>query len=311
MSRNNTSQRQRTANNPLLLGKFNQTTIRYLSGSLGPLSQVVGRADTATQSNGGFGGGTYNHWFRIDLLTPAWIITAKGPPRPKYIQISAYDINKNPIQGRGIFDADSVRVNDKNGLYFPYLDTIMSAGSNLYNTYNQYRLDKSDERYFPLEAGSYLICVSSTRNERIDYTMALVVEFPTDEIIIALEDDERAFLLKETAIDFNNTVNIPSLVSVDTTISLVPGVPNGFTENTCTINSGVTVTIIEGSTWLIGEQIPSAQASLYSVLGEPGNDLYFESIHDHSLAEWREVWERDFQRTAPFPELLVAFTNRS
>ena len=189
MSRNSTSQRQRTAKNPLLLGKFNQTTIRYLSGSLGPLSQVVGRADTATQSNGGFGGGTYNHWFQIDLLTPAWIITAKGPPRPKYIQISAYDINKNPIQGRGIFDADSVRINGKNGLYFPYLDTIMSAGSNLYNTYNRYRLDKSDERYFPLEAGSYLICVSSTRNERIDYTMALVVEFPTDEVIIALEDD--------------------------------------------------------------------------------------------------------------------------
>jgi len=311
MSRNSTSQRQRTAKNPLLLGKFNQTTIRYLSGSLGPLSQVVGRADTATQSNGGFGGGTYNHWFQIDLLTPAWIITAKGPPRPKYIQISAYDINKNPIQGRGIFDADSVRINGKNGLYFPYLDTIMSAGSNLYNTYNRYRLDKSDERYFPLEAGSYLICVSSTRNERIDYTMALVVEFPTDEVIIALEDDERAYLLKETAINFNNTINIVSPVSVDTSISLVPGVPNGFTENTCTINPGVTVTIIEGSAWLIGEQIPSAQAPLYSMLGEPGNDLYFESIHDHSLAEWREVWERDFQQTEPFPELLVAFTNRS
>lgn len=311
MSRNSTSQRQRTAKNPLLLGKFNQTTIRYLSGSLGPLSQVVGRADTATQSNGGFGGGTYNHWFQIDLLTPAWIITAKGPPRPKYIQISAYDINKNPIQGRGIFDADSVRINGKNGLYFPYLDTIMSAGSNLYNTYNRYRLDKSDERYFPLEAGSYLICVSSTRNERIDYTMALVVEFPTDEVIIALEDDERAYLLKETAIDFGNTVNIGSLISVDTSISLVPGVPNGFTELTCTINPGVTVTLIEGSTWLIGEQIPSAQAPLYSMLGEPGNDLYFESIHDHSLAEWREVWERDFQQTEPFPELLVAFTSRS
>jgi len=311
MIRNSTSQRQRTASNPLVLGKFSQTTIRYLSGSLGPLNQVVGRADTGTQSNGGFGGGTYNHWFQVDLVTPAWIIAAKGPPRPKYIQVSAYDINRNPIQGRGIFDADSVRVNGKNGLYFPYLDTIMSAGSDLYNTYNRYRLDKGDERYFPLEAGSYLICVSSTRNERIDYTMALVVEFPPDEVIIALEDDERAYLLKETAIDFSRTINVISPVSVDTIISPSADVPNGFTELTCTINSGVTVTILDGSTWLIGEQIPSEQTPSFSVLAEPGNELYFDTIHDHSLAEWREVWERDFQQTEPFPELLVAFTNRS
>jgi len=187
----------------------------------------------------------------------------------------------------------------------------MSAGSDLYNTYNRYRLDKGDERYFPLEAGSYLICVSSTRNERIDYTMALVVEFPPDEVIIALEDDERAYLLKETAIDFSRTINVISPVSVNTIISPSADVPNGFTELTCTINSGVTVTIVDGSTWLIGEQIPSEQAPSFSVLAEPGNELYFDTIHDHSIAEWREVWERDFQQTEPFPELLVAFTNRS
>ena len=44
--RNGTPQRQRTQNNPLNLGSFDQTSLRYLRGSLGPASQVVGRADT-------------------------------------------------------------------------------------------------------------------------------------------------------------------------------------------------------------------------------------------------------------------------
>ena len=303
MARNSLSkQNTRSAKNPFSLGSFGELTLRYLTGSLGPKNKVI---------SGGYGEGEYNHWYSITLTRPGWIVVIKGGTRPKYINVSAYDLNRNPIEGRGIFDADSVKINGQNGLYFPYLDTIMSAGSDLYNTYNRYRLDKGDERYFPLEAGSYLICVSSTRNERIDYTMALVVEFPPDEVIIALEDDERAYLLKETAIDFSRTINVISPVSVNTIISPSADVPNGFTELTCTINPGVTVTILDGSAWLIGEQIPSAQTPSFSVLAEPGNDLYFDTIHDHSLAEWREIWERDFQQTEPFPELLVAFTNRS
>ncbi len=74
MSRGQTSQPQRTQNNPLVLGTFSSTALRYLHGSLGPKYQVIGRADTRTQSNGGFGGGTYNHWFQINLARPGWII---------------------------------------------------------------------------------------------------------------------------------------------------------------------------------------------------------------------------------------------
>ncbi len=70
MSRNQTSQPQRTQNNPLVLGTFSSTALRYLHGSLGPKYQVIGRADTRTQSNGGFGGGTYNHWFQINSTEP-------------------------------------------------------------------------------------------------------------------------------------------------------------------------------------------------------------------------------------------------
>ena len=61
MARNQATQRQRTAQDPLLIGTFDETALRYLQGTLGPTNQLVGRADTGLSSNGGFGGGTYNH----------------------------------------------------------------------------------------------------------------------------------------------------------------------------------------------------------------------------------------------------------
>lgn len=185
---NASTQRQRTRNNPLVLGNFTETAVRYLKGKLGPENKLVGRADTDLSSNGGFGGGTYNHWFKINLNVSAWIIIAKGPPRPKYINVSVYDLNFNPIQGRGIFDADSVTVNKDGTIYNPYVGHVMSAQSDLYNFYNPFRLDKGDDRYFPLPIGEYLLCISSTRNEPLDYEVALVIETADLSPFLALED---------------------------------------------------------------------------------------------------------------------------
>jgi len=165
---NQTSQRQRTKENPLDLGTFGELSLRYLTGTLGPLSQV---------GLNGYGGGTYNHWFRINLVSPAWIIVAKGGPRPNYIQTSVYDLNTNPVNGLPIFDADSIRqgLNNVGSVYIPYLDTVMSHQSDLYNSFDPVRLDRGDDRYYPLPAGSYLLCVSSTRNERIDYSVGMLL----------------------------------------------------------------------------------------------------------------------------------------
>jgi hypothetical protein len=59
-------------------------------------------------------------------------------------------------------------------------------------------LDRGDERYYPLEAGGYLICVSTTRNELLDYEVGLVVEFPATEMFISLEDEgDVALFLQE------------------------------------------------------------------------------------------------------------------
>jgi len=302
MSRGQTSQPQRTQNNPLVLGTFSSTALRYLHGSLGPKYQVIGRADTRTQSNGGFGGGTYNHWFQINLARPGWIIITKGPPRPKYIQVSTYELDKTPIQGESIFDADSVATNGE--AYIPYLNTMMSAQSDLYNNFSRLRLDRGDERYYPLGVGSYLLCVSTTRNEPLDYGIGVVIEFATTEGFFELEDSDGSLVSQETD---STTEGVISPVTINTTIPF----PGAFTESLCEINSGVTLTVADNATWLIGTAINAVDYDNYRFILEPGDDTYFDTIHDHSLSEWRRAWEESHQDTDAFPEIFVPLTNRS
>jgi hypothetical protein len=311
VARSQETQRQRTQNNPLVLGSFDTLTLRYLSGRLGPLNQLVGRADTNQQSNGGFGGGTYNHWFQVNLKRSGWIIIAKAGSRLNYIQTSVYDLNKNPIEGRGIFQGDSVEDETGTGIFYSYLNTMMGAQSDLYNTFVPARLDLGDERYYPLEAGGYLLCISTTRNELLDYEVGIVVEFPVAQLLIALEDEgDVGLLLQETGIDLGTTINVLSPVLTDTIISSLSGLPNGFTENICVITSGVTVTVLFGSEWLIGRRIPLEDTAQFGVITEPGDDLYFDTIHDHSLSEWKESWESTHQDTEKFPSVFVPLTNR-
>jgi hypothetical protein len=299
MARNQVSQPQRTQNNPLNLGSFNHTTLRYLKGTLGPKNQVVGYADTNQQSNGGFGGGTYNHWFQVNLESPAWIIIKKGPPRPQYIQVSAYDINRNPIQGNPIFDEDSVTVTIDGQIYFPYADTVMSTQSDLYNQFSSLRLDKGDERYYPLNAGSYLICVSSTRNETLNYEVGIVIEFTVAEQLWATEDN---FLcVQEYEID---VAEISSPITTDITFT-----QNVFVDTICQINAGVTVTIADGVTLLIASRIPLAALDDFGILLEPGDEEYFTTFHDHSLKEWTDAWNSSHQDTDKLPELFKTLVN--
>ena len=311
MTRSQEAQRQRTQNNPLVLRNFDTTSLKYLKGRLGPLNQLVGRADTSQQSNGGFGGGTYNHWFQVNLKEPAWIIVAKAGPRPNYIQTSVYDLNKQPIEGQGIFQDDSVEVTNGANTFYPYFATTMGAQSDLYNTFDAGRLDRGDERYYPLTAGGYLLCISTTRNELLDYEVGLVVEFPITEMFIATEDEADIDLfLQETAIDFSRTINVISPVTFNIVVSPSAEQPNGFTELLAIVNSGITVTVLSGSEWLIGDQIPSDQQDEYAIIVDeaPG---FFDSIHDHSLVEWQEYWEATHQDTDKFPDVFVPLTNRT
>ena len=146
---------------------------------MGPKNKVV---------SGGYGGGTYNHWFRIDISADAWIILAKGGRNPNYINVSAYDLNLTPIEGRSPFDKDSISETIDGEVYYPYVGHVMNKQSDLYNNFDPNRLDKGDLRYYPLRKGSYLLCISSTRNENIDYEVAFVVEFPITGFDLLLED---------------------------------------------------------------------------------------------------------------------------
>ena len=110
----------------------------------------------------------------------------------------------------------------------------MAAQSDLYNTSSATRADEGDDRYFPLGAGNYLICVSAERNEAFQYGVGLVVEFqtPQDELFFLCEDtSEITYLITEN--DLNSAVVefVPNTVTSGITLSTL----NGFTEDLCTI----------------------------------------------------------------------------
>ena len=188
-------QRQRTSNDPLPLGSFSATSIRLLTGNLGPVSRP---------NRGGYGGGSFNHWFKVKLETAGWIILANGSTKPKFINISAYDLNKNPIEGRAIFQADSIdQFNSEGVRQYPYLGTVQGAQSDSYHTFDARRLDRGDDRYFALPVGEYLICISSVRNEPVDYSVGVVVEISDPFPVLLLEDFTR-LLFEDT--DISNIV---------------------------------------------------------------------------------------------------------
>lgn len=297
MSRNNLSlQDTRTAGAPFDIGTFSETSLRYLTGKLGPKYEVI---------SNGYGNGEYNHWYRINLSSPAWIIAIKGGNNTKRFNISFYDLNRTPISGRSIFEYDTVAVGTGTGRYYPYVNTVMQAQSDLYNTYDRWRLDKGDERYYPLEPGSYLLCVSAVRNEPFDYGVGLVIEFPSTIALFALEDGESNLFQTETSIGIANTLEIACPVITNTSI---PSGFNGFSNNFCIVNPGITVTVASGSTWLI-QSVDNQEVEAFAFELEPGDDTYFTTVHDHSLTEWQEAWDRDHHPDDKFPNLFIPFTN--
>ena len=193
MARNQTTQRQRTAKDPLLVGTFDQTSIRYLTGKLG---------GTHTPQSGGYAGGAINHWFKFKIDTAAWIILTKAGGWEKWFNVSAYDINRNPIQGRAIFDDDSITITSDGTVFNPYIGHVMGAQSDLYNNFDARRLDKGDSRYYPLNIGEYLLCVSSTLNTPFDYAVGVVIEM-ADPFPVLLTEDYDRMLLETTATQDN------------------------------------------------------------------------------------------------------------
>lgn len=306
MSRSQLTQRQRTQNNPSNLGTFSQTSLRYLKGTLGPQNKLIGYRDTSQNSNGGFGGGTYNHWFKIKTTVNSWIITIKGAPRPNYIQVSFYDLNQTPIESRSIFQADSFSEVNQGITYFPYVGQAMAAQSDLYNSFNKARLDQGDDRYFILPPGEYLLCVSTTRNEPLDYTLGLVIEVEDLEPRLQLETGGLDFFIYENNLDAGNSLIIGPTFSSNYVIATGY---NAYTDNLATIENAATVTVPSGSTWLISPATYPLPEDF--ILLDYTENYSSQNEHQHSLAEWQEAWERDHQDDDRFPALFIPYTTTS
>ena len=323
MANPNAPQRERSQNNPLNLGVFDRTSLRMLKGILGPKSEIIA---------GGYGRETYNHWFQVTLKSEAWIILFKsksglttGNTLPSSnrnnlasrFSISVYDQNRNPIQGRGIFQADSALVEaSRDGFHRSfsnnYTGHVMGAQSNLYNTFEPDRIDEGDEQYFPLPRGNYLICISAERNEEFQYNVGLVVEFqtPQDELFFLCEDTSQiTYLITENTLADSIVQRIPETVSSGITLSTL----NGFTPNVCTIvdPDGVVQVDYENTdgnrlSWLIGNE-PDI-IGLNRVLLD-ATENWIDTTHEHSLTEWREAWQRDHSMDDKFPSEFIAYTN--
>lgn len=303
MSRSQLTQRQRTQNNPSNLGTFGQTALRHLKGTLGPQNKLVGYRDTNQNSNGGYGGGTYNHWFKIKTTVNSWIITIKGAPRPNYIEVSFYDLNKNPIEPRSIFQADSYSQTNGGEVYYPYVGHAMSTQSDLYNFADRNRIDRGDDRYFVLPPGEYLLCVSTTRNEPLDYSLGLVIEVEDFLPQLQLESGGLDFFIYENDLDVGNSVVIgPTFTS---NYALSSGF-NAYTDNLATIQSSATVTIPSGSTWLISPSTYPLPVNY--ILLDYTENYSSQNEHQHSLAEWQAAWQRDHQEDNRFPDLFIPYT---
>lgn len=317
MTNPNLSQRDRSLYNPLFLGKFSQTSLRLLQGTLGPRSELIGaNVPGFAGFQGGQGRETYNNWFKVELTRPAWIILIKaGSVLPTENGIATknirnftnsrymfgvYDINRVPIEGRSIIENP-----------FEFKGQAEGNQADLYNTYNFNRQDKGDDRFFQLEAGNYLICISAVRNELFEYAAGLVIEFqqPADDIFILTEDNKQSFLLQEGAggSDVDTFKEIFSPITTNTLIDQL----NAFTENDAEVVNNIEVQVnnknlsSEELTWLIGPRSPNdpEQEDVNRILLD-ATPNWVDTVRERSLTDWRNAWNRE--NADKFPESVFA-----
>ena len=318
-------QSRRNTLTPLNLGIFDDTALRLLEGEFRneykPVGAPVYRDNQVYDATPyGVGGGTRSAYFKVTLAREAWIILTKGGQFPNYLQVSCYTFDGQPIEQRFIHDADSVTIEGIEGRYYPFLDTVAGAPSNLYNEFDPFKFDGGNTTYSPLAPGEYLICISTIRTEPFKYSVGLVIEFPAEEVFIICEDApdddrENTFMVQEDAIDANGT-NIGEGTTIirgsdgqnqgliTTDITLDDG--NYWSFSGIGIAAGSTVEIGLTNTWMIAEQDFADDSNKIECNYIPD---YLDTIHDRDLNVWKDAWERDFQQTQQFPIIFETLVN--
>lgn len=296
-----TPQRERSQYNPLNLGTFYQTSLRLLVGDLGPKSRII---------QGGYGEDTYNHWFKVSLAAPAWIILIKAgsklstenispnqgtPYNKSRFDFSVYDLNKNPIQGRVILEEPR-----------EFAGQAAGAQSDLYNFSNYDRADLGNDMFYKLEPGHYLICISAVRHELLTYGVGMVLEFqrPSSDVFILTEDGIQSYILQEDAQETDIGLVYDQIVS-PITANITIDERNASTVNQALVQSGVVVQVNsensenEDLTWYIGPPFPNPEPEFNRILLD-ATDNWVDTIRERSLSEWRAAWERENMESFPF-----------
>ena len=318
-------QSRRNALTPLNLGIFGDTALRLLEGEFRNEYKPVGEPvyvgnQVYDATPYGVGGGTRSAYFKVTLEREAWIILTKGGEFPNYLQVSCYTFDGQPVEQRFIHDADSITIDGIEGRYYPFLDTVAGAPSNLYNDFDPFRLDGGNTTYSPLAPGEYLICISTIRTEPFKYSVGLVVEFPAEEVFVICEDApdtdrEPTFMVQEDAIDDDglnigdNTTIIrgsdgQNTTLITTDITLDDG--NYWSFNGIGIGPGTTVEIGVTHTWMVA---PVSISDGLDKIECNFNPDYLDTIHDRDLNVWKDAWERDFQQTQAFPVIFEYLVN--
>ena len=306
MTNPSVSQRERSQQNPLNLGTFDRTSLRLLKGTLGPKSQII---------QGGYGNDTYNNWFKLRITQEAWIILIKAgtklattnvsPPdvfnqTTTRFDVGVYDMNLNPIEGRIIHQEPEA-----------YWGHVAGAASDLYNTYNPNDFDRDNEMFYPLQPGDYMFCVSATRNELFNYSLGLVVEIENrEDDFILTEDSIISFVLQEdfSSSSANQFIEIPQLVTQNITLANI----SAYTPDFSQIESGIFVQVnyINPQTsgelaWVIGPDFPAESGEGNKIILDT-TENWADTIHSHSLFEWKEAWDRDHSFDDKFPSGIFA-----
>jgi hypothetical protein len=118
-----------------------------------------------------------------------------------------------------------------------------------------------------------------------------------------LENSDEGFLIQETTFDLTNTVAIGPTFTANYVLA---NNYNAYTLDTATINNGYVVTIPNLSTWFIGFEETGDDKFLLDT--DPGYDG--SAIHEHSLTEWTDAWQRERTTIDPLPELFMPLINR-
>jgi hypothetical protein len=203
------SQRTKSYHNPLHLGVFGETSIRYLQGRLG--AENKGQAGFRS-TNDGTANAFMNVWFMLSLTKESYLILIKENERQRRnYNVSVYRQDQEHNQLSYPF-----KLNEADNFYN---SVVAGSTSDLYNIIDdQSELkDKNRTSLYPLPPGNYVINISTQRWDMFRYGVYLIIEAPFQTGYLELETEEgdpESYLAQE-----NSVVTSPAFFLLEDTVA--------------------------------------------------------------------------------------------